>query len=92
MPFIRPNRRKRFGKPNNALVLGAFPHLAKARVIAVLFASLGVPARRLNVSLRKRTDPDVRPRRRDGQCLDAPEHVGFGQSGPIYEGIKEAFS
>ena len=31
----------------------AFAHLAKARVIAVLLASLGVLARRLNVPFRK---------------------------------------
>ena len=55
---------KRIREVNNVLVLGAFPHLAETRVIAVLLATLRVPARGLNVVVSPRA-PNVDPGRRD---------------------------
>jgi hypothetical protein len=45
------------------------------RVIAVLLPAASVPAGRLNVTERVRTDPDVAPRGRDRERLDTLENL-----------------
>ena len=74
------------------LVLGAFPHLAEARVIAVLLAALRVPARGLDVAVTPRANPDVGPGRRDCQSPDPFQHVRLGELRPVGPGVRESFS
>ena len=62
-----PDGGKRVREGNDMLVLRAFPHLAEARVIAVLLAAFRVPARGLDVAVSERANPDVGPGRRDCQ-------------------------
>jgi hypothetical protein len=82
---------KRVGKGNNMLVLSAFPHLAEARVIAVLLAALRVPARGLDVAVNPRANPDVSPCRRDCQSPDPFQHVRLGELRPVCPAIRESF-
>ena len=72
------------------LVLRAFAHLAKARVIAVLLAALRVASRRLNVAVGERAYPDIRPCRRDRERLDPLEHILFGEPGAVGAGVGKA--
>ena len=55
---------------DHAAEFGAVPDLAIEGVIAVLLATLGIPADRLNVSKLTGTDPHVGPGRRDHQRAD----------------------
>ena len=55
------------------LELGAVADRAEIRVVAVLLAPLGVAARRLDVAVGVRADPDVGIGRRDRQRADAGE-------------------
>src|SRR3954467_14284734 len=73
-------------------VFGAFADLSKARMVAILLASLGVPARRLNVAVRNRADPNVGPRGRDGKHLDAMEDISFRQLSPVGTSVSETLS
>ena len=77
--YFLPDRGQRISKSDDVFIFGALSHLAKKRVIAILFASLRVASRRLNVTIGKRAYPDIRPRRRDCQSLDPLQHVRFGQ-------------
>jgi hypothetical protein len=86
---IRADARKRFAECDYVFVLGALADFAKARVISVLLAPFGVPTGRLNVSVRKRTDPHIRPGRWNGERFHAPEHVALGQPGTIGASVGE---
>src|SRR5207248_5189623 len=65
------------GELDHAAVLVLVPDLAPAVVVAVLLAPARVPAGGLDVPTRTGADPDLGPRRRDGQPANALE-CGFG--------------
>src|SRR4051812_35723196 len=74
------------------LVLGAFPNLAEALVVAVLFAALRVPARGLNVALSPRANPDTGPGWGNCQGPDPFQRVRFRKPRPVGAGVRESFS
>src|SRR5262249_55774570 len=84
------------GKSNregdDVLVLGAFPHLAETRMVAVLLAALRVTARGLDVAVSPRANPDVAPGRRDCQSPDPFLHVRLTELRPVGSGVRESFS
>jgi hypothetical protein len=51
--YFLPDRRQRTSKSDDVFVFSALPHLAKKSVIAILFASLRIASRRLNVIIGK---------------------------------------
>src|SRR5690606_25913190 len=59
-------------------------------MIAVLLAPARIPPRRLNMAGGARTDPDIRPRRRDGQAADAAQRGGVPDQTAIRIPIAEA--
>jgi hypothetical protein len=67
-------------------------HLAPARVVAVLLASSRIAAGRLQVAARTRGDPDVLPRRRDGERPDAVERVGVAHHPTLGIGVDESLA
>ena len=68
---------------HEAFVLGFVTRLTPARMVAVLFASARVAARRLNVAAGVGTDPHVRPRRRDDDRSDSLEFGATGNRAPV---------
>jgi hypothetical protein len=60
------------------------------RVVAVLPAAAAVDAGGLDVAERVGRDPDVAPRRRDGQLADAPQLVRGRHAGPVRVAVGEA--
>jgi hypothetical protein len=69
--YYLPDCRQGIGESDDVFIFGALAHLAKNCVIAILFAALGVASRRLNVTIGKWAYPNIRPRRRYCQSLDA---------------------
>src|SRR5205807_9351804 len=69
----------------HAMVLRRVADLAPAIMVPVLLATTGVAAGRLKVPVRKRTDPDVAPGRRDGQPADPPQGVAI--TDPVPRGV-----
>ena len=61
----RPDRRQRRGEREQMLVFRLLARLAIFGVIFVLLAPFDVAAGRLNVPIRRRTDPDIGPCRWD---------------------------
>jgi hypothetical protein len=84
LAYCFPNERQRIRKCEHMLVLRAFPHLAEARMVAILLATLCVTPGCLDVAIRKRADLHVSPGGRDRECpyplqlvrLDEPRVVG----------------
>jgi hypothetical protein len=68
---------------HEAFVLGFVARFAPARMVAVLFASARVAARRLNVAVGVGTDPHVRPRRRDDDRSDSLELGAVGNRAAV---------
>src|SRR5690349_10947570 len=64
------DRRQCLREGNEARILGFVADRRPALVVAILLAAAIVPPGRLDVALRVRRNPDVRPRRRDGQLAD----------------------
>ena len=62
--------RQRHAEGDHPVVLGLVAHRPPLRVVAVLLAAARVAASSLQVAVRRRADPHVRPRRRDRQRLD----------------------
>jgi hypothetical protein len=58
---------------HHVLVFCALADRAELRMVAILFASLGVTAGRLDVTVRARANPDVRIGGRDCKLADSPE-------------------
>src|SRR6185437_3049148 len=78
-----PDPRQRRGERQHSVVLGLVSQLPPARVVAVLLAPAGVAARGLEMPLRRRADPHVRPCRRDGERLDPRPLLGVGDRAPV---------
>ena len=88
---LRADGRKSLGELDHMFVFGALAHLAKKRMVAILLAPLGIAAGGLDVTVRKRADPDIGPGRGDGERLDPPEDVRLCQPGAIRPRVGEAF-
>ena len=63
-------RRQHLAELEHAAELGAVARLAVRRVVAVLLAAARVARRRLDVAVGVGADPDVGPRRRDGERVE----------------------
>jgi len=61
-------------------------------VVAVLLASAGVAAGRLQVRVGARADPDVGPGRRDDERLDATEIGLVAKGGAVRFGVTEGIA
>src|SRR4051812_37540313 len=88
---LRADGRKSLGELHHMFVFGAFADLSKTPMIAILLAPFGVPARRLDMTVRRWANPEVGPGGGDGERLDAPKNVSVGQSGTIRSRVGEAF-
>ena len=76
----------------DAAVLGFVPHLAPARVIAMLLAALDVPPGCLEVAVRVRADPHVLPGRRDDERSNTFKGRLVAQSVTVGCNVAESFS
>ena len=79
-----------FAKGNHPVILGRIAHGAPARMIPVLLASPGVASSGLQVSIWARTDPHVRPCRRDSQGLHTAQYCGVAYGPPIKAMVTKA--
>ena len=81
----RAELRQRRAEVGEAVELRAVTDLAPPRVVPVLLAAAGVPARRLQVPSRIRADPHIGPGRRNGEAVDPlpvrSAHGAAGRSG-----------
>ena len=59
LAYLFPNARE--SKLDDMLVLGTFSDFTEAGMVTVLLSALGIATGRLDVAVRGRTDPDVRP-------------------------------
>src|SRR5215813_4458090 len=84
--------RQAFRKAQHAMKLRALPHLAKTRVIAILLTALSVAPGRLDVTVRLRTNPHLRPGRRYDQGFDALQGSRIVNPHAIRARIPEPFS
>ena len=69
--YAAANLSECLAEQKHLLVFVFVTHFAPAFVIAILFAPSRVPARRLDVTVRRRTNPDVRVSRWNGETIDA---------------------
>jgi hypothetical protein len=69
----RADARKSLHEVGQAAVLGLVPDRPPSLVVPVLLSPASVAPGGLDVSERARRDPDVLPRRRDGQAAEAAE-------------------
>ena len=74
---LGPDHRQRGGELQQVLVFRLLPRLAIFGVILVLLAPFGVAAGRLDVPVRRRADPDVRPGRRNDKGAYAVQRIGI---------------
>jgi hypothetical protein len=74
------------------LVLGAFAHVTKARMVAILLATSGIPAGRLKVSVGEGTNPHVGPGGRDGERPYASQEARIGKSAAVRTQVCEALA
>jgi hypothetical protein len=86
---LRADGRKSLGELHHMFHIWCFRGPLETLMVAILLASLGIATRRLDVTVRRRADPDVCPGG-DGERLDAPEDVHLGQPGTIRMGVGEA--
>jgi hypothetical protein len=70
-----PDPRQRLGECQHAVELVGAPALVPVRVVAVLFAATRVPATGLDMAVRPRADPHIRPRGRDREGPDPAERL-----------------
>src|SRR5205807_10591692 len=68
-----PDLRQNLGKVSKASKFIFIAHLAPSVVITILFAASRVAAGCLDVAVWRRANPDIRPRRWNGQTLDSQE-------------------
>jgi len=61
LAYLFPNARESICKLDDMLVLGTFSDFTEAGMVTVLLSALGIATGRLDVAVRGRTDPDVRP-------------------------------
>src|SRR4029450_2199304 len=71
--FLQPsaNFRERFPEVDQSIVFVLIPYFPPALVIPILFPPAGIPSGRLNVPIRRRTNPDIAPRRPNSEPLEA---------------------
>src|SRR5206468_5384791 len=67
------NFRERFSEVDESIVFVFVAYFAPAIVILILFPSPGIPSGRLDVPIRRWTNPDIAPRRRNSDTLDAQQ-------------------
>ncbi len=89
---VAANPRQCFSKRNRSLEFGAIARRRPIRVITVLLAPTHVPARRLDVSVRHRADPDIGPRGRNCETPDPGKGVPVPQYAPIGIAILDILS
>jgi hypothetical protein len=82
--------RQRLGEGHHAREFVFVPLLPPLFVIAVLLAPACVAARRLDVAVVVRANPDLRPRRRDGQTLDSLQRLGIVHGPPAVVEVRKA--
>ena len=78
------------GEQQEAPVLGRIPDLSPARVIAVLLATPGVSAHRLDMPVRRGANPHLGPRGRDHQGANATPRREIADGGPVCRSVAEA--
>ena len=83
---------KTAGEAQDPVVLLAVPRRSPLVVVAVLAATLGVHPGGLDVPVRVRADPHVLPGRRDGQRLDASDHLVVGDALAVGLRVGEALA
>src|SRR5258706_6767638 len=76
--------RQRLAKGAEACKFGLVAYASPAGVIAVLLTASSVAAGGLEVTVGPLADPDVRPRRRDRQLLDALDHLAVLDRFPLW--------
>src|SRR5207247_355242 len=74
------------------IVLDRIPDLAPARVIAILLAPSSITPGRLEMAPRVGADPDVGPRRRNGQAFDSPDRLRVTDGAAFAREVGEALS
>ena len=89
-PRARADARQRRAERAQAAVLRLVAHLAPARVIAILLAAARVARRRLDVAVRRATDPHVAPRRRHDEAMDAAELLAIAHERAVGRAVAEA--
>jgi hypothetical protein len=89
--FFHPLSNTRQGVPEgeHTIILCLIAHRPPAFVVSVLLAAFGVAACRLQMSVRYRTDPDVRVGGRDAERLDPLQRPGVGYRFPIDTDVAE---
>jgi len=90
LPHFLPDAGQSKGEADNTLILRAFPHLAKTRVIPVLLAPPCIPSGRLNMAVGEGAYPDVRPSGRNGKRFNPLQHILFAEPGAVRGGIGES--
>src|SRR5436189_5424428 len=75
--FLEPsaNFRERFSEIDQSIVFVLVAYFPPALVISILFASPGIASGGLDVSIRRRTDPDITPRGRNSEAFDPPQSL-----------------
>jgi hypothetical protein len=58
---LRADGRKSLGELHHMFVFGALADFSKTPMVAILLAPFGIATRRLDVTVRRRADPDVGP-------------------------------
>src|SRR6266542_1665495 len=71
--FLQPssNFRERFSEGDQSIVFVLIAYFPPALVIAILLPSPRIPSGGLNMPIRRRTNPDIGPGRRDSESFDA---------------------
>ena len=85
-----PDARQHFAELDHSAELRVVANLAIPRVIAVLLATPCVPGGDLQVSAGRRTDPHVRPSRRDHELPNALEIGGIAERGAVRSRVRKA--
>src|SRR5205823_649950 len=80
------------GEGQHPVVLDRVADLAPARVIAILLAAPSITPGRLEMAARVGADPDVGPRRRDGQAFDSPDRLRVTDRASVARAVGEALS
>src|SRR4029450_4022045 len=77
------NFRERFSEIDQSIVFVLVADFPPACVIPVLFPSPGIPSGRLDVSIRRRTNPDISPRWGYSEPLDAQQSLFVSNQLPL---------
>ncbi len=80
---LAPNLGQAFGKSDQARKFGAVAFLRPLRMVAILLAAALVPSGCLNVTIRIRRNPHIRPGWRNDDRLD-PRNRPVGRRAPVW--------